>query len=658
MLLLFQADFLFESALQLVGSPLELGQALAERSSEFRQLSGPKNDQSDHENDDQLGHANRTKHSDPTFRKPSGTTLTTIIGIGLPNGQENPPRKSPEVVACKEVICYDAESCDASVPSPPLCSCSLLSALVGGIFGRNALATDDRVLEYYKTFTAALSAIESSYVDKVDSDRLVYGAIRGMLGTLDPHSSFFDPKEYAEMRERQEGRYYGLGITIQSINGDITARSVFEGSPAFKKGIRRGDVIAKIGERGRQGLDHRAGDEEAARRRRARSSRSRLKRRGYAEPIPLEVTRDEVQILTVPAYFMIDATTGYIRHQDWGENTDREIQHALHELKAKGMKRLLYDIRANPGGPLDQAIKVSGRVPAARRHGRLHAGPRAELRARTIARPRTATFTDVPMVIIANRNSASASEIFTGALQDHDRAYIVGETTFGKALVQSVYPISGGAALALDDRALLHAARPPDSAPVGRDLRRVSELHAARSGRQQAAQPERPEAHRRRSSGLQRRRHRARQVPRRTDRRRAGIRFHGDAVRPHAVTRVGSSRTTRRSSTPAGDKRIAQTSTGRVTVVAELRRGRCDDRGLPRVPEGDNRIKIDEAAFAKDSEFIRAMIRYRIDEALFGRAEALRRLDPGRSAGAAGPRIVWRSREAAGHCRRRRRRAH
>src|SRR6476619_6065754 len=123
----------------------------------------------------------------------------------------------------------------------------VLSALVGGIFGRNALATDDKVPEHYKTCTAALSAIESGYVEKVDSDRLVYGAIRGMLGTLDPHSSFFDPREYAQMRERQEGRYYGLGITIVSSDGNITTMSVFEGSPAFKKGVRRGDVIARIG---------------------------------------------------------------------------------------------------------------------------------------------------------------------------------------------------------------------------------------------------------------------------------------------------------------------------------------------------------------------------------------------------------------------------
>src|SRR4029450_191341 len=122
----------------------------------------------------------------------------------------------------------------------------LLSALAGGVFGHSALATEDRIPDHYKTFTAALSAIQSNYAETVESDRLVYGAINGMLQTLDPHSNFMDPRTYAQMRERQEGRYYGLGLTIQSIDGDLTAVRVFEGSPAFSNGIRRGDVIAIV----------------------------------------------------------------------------------------------------------------------------------------------------------------------------------------------------------------------------------------------------------------------------------------------------------------------------------------------------------------------------------------------------------------------------
>ena len=124
----------------------------------------------------------------------------------------------------------------------------VLSALAGGLFGSSALARQDEVTQQYRVFTAAVTAIEREYVEDVPSDRLVYGAIDGMLHTLDPHSSFFDPKSYAQMRERQEGRYYGLGIQIQAIDGDITVMSIFEGSPAYKKGLRRRDVIAKVGD--------------------------------------------------------------------------------------------------------------------------------------------------------------------------------------------------------------------------------------------------------------------------------------------------------------------------------------------------------------------------------------------------------------------------
>src|SRR5688500_8982743 len=119
-------------------------------------------------------------------------------------------------------------------------------AVLGGLVGRSALVAQDQVADQYKVFTAALNAVESVYVGEVQSDRLVYGAISGMLQTLDPHSSFMDPKSYAQMRERQEGRYYGLGISIQVVGGDVTVVNVFEGSPAYQRGMRRGDVIARI----------------------------------------------------------------------------------------------------------------------------------------------------------------------------------------------------------------------------------------------------------------------------------------------------------------------------------------------------------------------------------------------------------------------------
>jgi carboxyl-terminal processing protease len=322
-----------------------------------------------------------------------------------------------------------------------------ISALVGGVMGRNVAASEDRLSENERTFAAALTVIETRYVDKVESDRLVYGAISGMLQTLDPHSNFMDPRAYAQLRERQEGKYYGLGITISAVDGDITVVSLFEGSPAYKQGIRRGDIIAKVDDKDAKGWT----TEDAVRVLRGKKGTTvdvYLKRPGIEGLFKVTVERDEITIPTIPAEFMLDAQTGYVRLQDFAEHTDSDLGRALSDLHEKGMKRLLLDIRGNPGGPLDQAIRVanrflkkgdlivytSGRVP----------NSDADYRA-----TEESDYDTLPMIVIANRNSASASEIVTGALQDHDRALIVGETTFGKALVQSIYRVSQGAGLAL-----------------------------------------------------------------------------------------------------------------------------------------------------------------------------------------------------------------
>ena len=322
-----------------------------------------------------------------------------------------------------------------------------LCALVGGFFGRSALVAQDQIPDQYKTFTAALGAIEKNYVGDVESDRLVYSAITGMLQTLDPHSSFFDPKAYAQMRERQEGRYYGLGISIAVVDGDITVANVFEASPAYQKGVRRGDIIAKIEGEDTKGWT----SDQAVRRLRGPKGTPvgvALKRSGYDKLIDLSVTRDEIHIPTVPSAFMLDATTGYIKLRDFGENTDQELGQALKSLSSRGMKKLVFDLRSNPGGALDQAIRVANRFL-----------PRGDMIVYTRGRvpnsdqdyraTEQSDFLNVPMVTLVNRNSASASEIVSGALQDHDRSLIVGETTFGKALVQSVYRVSEGAGAAI-----------------------------------------------------------------------------------------------------------------------------------------------------------------------------------------------------------------
>jgi len=323
----------------------------------------------------------------------------------------------------------------------------VVCAVLGGVLGRSSVVAQDQVAEQYKVFTAALAAVESTYVGEVQSDRLVYGAISGMLNTLDPHSSFMDPKTYAQMRERQEGRYYGLGISIQAAGGDVTVVNVFEGSPAYQRGMRRGDVIAKIENDDTKGW---TSDQAVGKLRGPRGTAVNisLRRAGYDKLIDVKVTRDEIHMPTVNAVFMIDATTGYVRVTDFGENTDQELGNALAALSKRGMKRLVFDLRANPGGALDQAIKVANRfLPRGdlivSTHGRVQNSDQ-EYRA-----TERSDYLRIPMITLVNRSSASASEIVSGALQDHDRSLVVGETTFGKALVQSVYRVNQSAGAAI-----------------------------------------------------------------------------------------------------------------------------------------------------------------------------------------------------------------
>ena len=322
----------------------------------------------------------------------------------------------------------------------------VLCALVGGLSGRRALA-QDQLDQQYRVLADALQAIEDNYVGEAESDRLVYSAISGMLQTLDPHSSFMSPSDYRQMRERQEGRYFGLGIQIGAVDGDLTISQVFEGSPAYEKGLRRGDVIARIekddtkGWTTNQAVDKLRGP-------RGTSVNIGVRRIGYDKLIDLQVPRDAVLMATVPVAVMLDASTGYVRVSDFGENTDRELGDGLRDLTRKGMKRLVFDLRENPGGALDQAIKVTNRFIA---KGKLVVSTRGRVQNsdQDYHATESSDYLNLPMLTLVNRNSASASEIVSGALQDYDRSLIVGETTFGKALVQSVYKVSQNAGAAI-----------------------------------------------------------------------------------------------------------------------------------------------------------------------------------------------------------------
>ena len=408
----------------------------------------------------------------------------------------------------------------------------LLSAVLGGVFGSSVVSSQDELSQQYRVFTAALSAIDHEYAEKVPSDRLVYGAIEGMLKTLDPHSSFFDPKQYQQMRERQSGSYYGLGITIQTIEGDITVMSIFEGSPAFKRGLRRGDVIARI-----EGEDAKGWTTEQAVKKlkgpKGTSVNISLRRRGADDLVNMDVVRDEVNITTVRGAFMLDNETGYVKLAEFSETSDRELGAALQQLATKGMKRLLFDLRDNPGGLLDQAIRVSNRfLPQGDlivyQRGRV---PNSDQDYRAMEK---SDYTNLPMVVLVNRNSASASEIVSGALQDHDRGLVVGETTFGKALVQSVYRISEGAGVAVTTGRYY--------TPSGRMIQRPwdgsFDEYLTYSWREQKQDQPRSSADLKYtdawSKGLRRRGHRTRQVPRR-----AGRRFQSHAIRQTVVRPPG-----------------------------------------------------------------------------------------------------------------------
>jgi carboxyl-terminal processing protease len=486
----------------------------------------------------------------------------------------------------------------------------VLCALLGGFYGQSALVAQDQIPEQYKVFTAALGAIETNFVGEVESDRLVYGAITGMLQTLDPHSSFMDPRSYAQMRERQEGRYYGLGISIQVVDGEITVFSLFEGSPAYQKGLRRGDVIARI-----EGQDTKGWTSDQAVRllRGARGTpvRISIKRSGYEKLIDLEVLRDEIHIPTVRAAFMLDATTGYILLSDFGENSDDEMGRALRTLRGQGMRRVVLDLRNNPGGALDQAIRISNRFL-----------PRGDLIVYTRGRvpnsdqdyraTQQSEYLDLPMITLVNRNSASASEIVSGALQDHDRSLIVGETTFGKALVQSVYRVSEGAGVAVTTARYY--------TPSGRLIQRpwdgsFDEYLTYTLREQDAAKAHKPEDLKFTDGG--RRVYSGGGVD--PDRR-----FDGptEGFNPTRFGRTLYNRnlfdTFAQRFTRTGDRRITASPTGQLRELsAEFQ---ITDEIVAEFKEHvqKSRLRIDEAAWQQDQQFIRAMLRFEIDVDLFG----------------------------------------
>ncbi|HEY2381952.1 MAG TPA: S41 family peptidase [Terriglobia bacterium] len=334
----------------------------------------------------------------------------------------------------------------------------MISAVVGGVFGGQARATtkgEEDADTAVKHFTNILGLVEENYATDVDSDKAVYGAIDGMLRTLDPHSKFFDPKAFASLREDQRGKYYGLGITVTVRFDKVTVVSPpFADSPAEKVGLRVGDVISQINGEPTTGMD--LNDVvNKLKGPKGTSVKIKVMRAGVDEPIEMNPIRGEISKFTINTAFLIRPHVGYINLESFAETTGQELRDALKKLRdesrkedGKDLEGLVFDLRNNPGGLLQEAIEVGETF---LQKGQLIVETRGRTRGsnKPYASQKANPDNTFPMVVLINPQSASAAEIVSGALQDHDRALIVGQTSFGKGLVQSVYPLSKGAGLAL-----------------------------------------------------------------------------------------------------------------------------------------------------------------------------------------------------------------
>jgi carboxyl-terminal processing protease len=324
------------------------------------------------------------------------------------------------------------------------------ATMFGGIYGNHlfgAPAQNPDLQKRMKEYTDLLSAVNAWSPEDIGNDKFVYASIDGMLRSLDPHTSFLEPKEYSEMQDRQKGTFYGLGILVTKRNDQVTVITPLEGTPAARLGVRAGDVITEV-----EGVstDDLALDEVVKRLKGPKGSTVHIKisRVGMKEPIPLTITRAAIPTNSISNVLMLQPGVGYIRIKDFTSTTVRELETAIEKLKGEGMQKLVLDLRMNPGGLLDAAVGVSDHF-LEKGQMIVYTKGRTPDSAQEFVAPGKHKKNDMPLVVLLNRGSASASEIVAGAVQDHDRGLVVGETSWGKGLVQSVYTLQYGAGLAL-----------------------------------------------------------------------------------------------------------------------------------------------------------------------------------------------------------------
>ena len=317
---------------------------------------------------------------------------------------------------------------------------------LGVMFGQRLGSQDTQVKESLQQFSTVYSLVEQNYADPVDPGKAIYnGAIPGMLRTLDPHSDFFDPKAFGALTEEQHGKYYGVGMTVGPRDNRIIVIAPFVGTPAYRAGIRPGDVIVAVDGKSTDGLNTQQVS-EMLRGDRGTQVHITIQREGSDKPLEFTVTRDAIPRNSVDIKFLVRPGIGYIHVSTFNNmNTAEEVTDALQQFG--DLQGLVLDLRQNPGGILNQAVSVAdqflqqGQVVVSQ-HGR--SSPEIIFRAKHGNGGK-----NYPIVVLVNRGTASAAEIVAGAIQDHDRGLIVGETTFGKGLVQSVYQLSEKTGLAL-----------------------------------------------------------------------------------------------------------------------------------------------------------------------------------------------------------------
>jgi len=308
-------------------------------------------------------------------------------------------------------------------------------------------AARDNLMQRLATFSSVLQMVRDYYVEEVDTAKLVDAAIRGLLLELDPHSSYLDKERFATITEQHQGEYYGIGIHFDILDGWLTVISPIEGSPSYELGLRPGDRIVKInGESARNITNQEVFDK--LRGPKGTKVHISVQREGEEDLLEFEIVRDKIPIFSVPYHFMVRPGIGYIRLTRFSKDTSKELEEALRDLEGQGMEKLILDLRDNSGGYLTQAVEVAdkfieggkiivytkGRIPSA---------------SEEYYSSDEATHGRFPLIVMISHGSASASEIVAGAIQDWDRGLVVGETSFGKGLVQRQFKLRDGSGLLL-----------------------------------------------------------------------------------------------------------------------------------------------------------------------------------------------------------------